>query len=202
MWNAALLYAVVMPTYFITMHIRQARNMKYNLIRPPLEDVGHLITDEKTWRKFHHISDILPVVCVLLMIADSYIFNGSIKKINEYCILHASMYFIRMLSIHSTTLPTSVPYVRHKSYKPRMYLGFVPSYDNDMCFSGHLSMCLLTLPFISDYNLYWASVWSSILCGFLLIASREHYTLDIVVACIACRALYSYKDFLINTFTF
>lgn len=183
------------------MHIRQARNMKYNLIRPPLEDVGHLITDEKTWRKFHHISDILPVVCVILLIIDA-LNKSRMSTIKEYCILHASMYFIRMLSIHSTTLPTSVPYVRHKSYKPRMYLGFIPSYDNDMCFSGHLSMCLLTLPFISDYYIYWTSVWSTILCGFLLIASREHYTLDIVVACIACRALYSYKDLLMNTFIF
>lgn len=180
------------------MKYRQSRNMRYNLIRPPLEDIGHLITDEKTWRKFHHISDILPVVCVLCLMLNSYLFEkydydeGYYESLRKYGILHASMYFLRTLTIHSTTLPTSVPYVRHQSYKPRMYLNIIPSFDNDMCFSGHMSMCLLTLPFITDMYLYYISLVSTILCGFLLIASREHYTLDILVACIACRALYSY----------
>lgn len=197
MWDVLTIYAIVMPMYFYSMHLRYKEYTVFNKFRRPLPDLGHRFFDINVWRKYHHIADILPVICVICLFIDDWINEHDLERIREYCLMHSTMYFIRTFTIHATTLPTCVPGAASKNYKARSYLGFIPSYDNDLMFSGHTTMSLMTLYFITNPVLFWFATFCAISCGILLIASREHYTVDVLVAFIASQALYSIRKNLI-----
>jgi len=194
MIDVIIAYTLTFSIYFIGMHLRNKEFNKYNARSRPLPDAGHKFFNIKRWRWTYAIADIMPFICIANVVLDGYINGSNPQQIREYCLLHATMYFVRTISIHLTTLPTPVPGARYKNAIPRSYGGLVPSYNNDLMFSGHTSTCLLALYIVHEYYLLWICVGATIVCALTLIASREHYTMDVFLALIASQALYSVKE--------
>ena len=118
--------------------------------------------------KYEHLPDYLLVVPILFLLYNWPLW--SVRKRDSYLTLLTVMYFARALC----NLVTVMPYTKHKpcEMKPRF------AFCNDYTFSGHTTLNLVTSNFVG------APLWPiwPVISSVVSILTRDHYTIDIVIA--------------------
>lgn len=108
------------------------------------------------------------------------------KTLNLWLLRHSALLLCRVLCFSSTLLPLTN--TNHDS-KP---LWFLLGGKHDLLFSGHASFMWLSTLMLKDLNintnLYITYVLLSILVSFGIVVSRNHYTIDVLVAILATSA--------------
>lgn len=120
------------------------------------------------WEKFEHLPDYLLAVPILFLLYYGPAWSSS-KKIS-YLTFLTLMYFARSLC----NAVTVMPYTKREPCKIRPGFG----YCNDYTFSGHTTLNLVTSSFIG------APLWPvwPVISSLASILTRDHYTIDIVIA--------------------
>jgi len=171
---------------------------------PVLYDVGFAVTPEfgieSVWRV---ISEILTVGSVVIF-AITCLLLDSRKRTRawiDWCRLMSIMYLFRACCLWLTSLPGPAPHCNESNFRPPSrwvdivtWLGpLFGEFKNcgDLLFSGHTGFVttnvLLARKQICRYwgrgqvQLYILSWIYLILVGFFIIASRKHYTVDVVL---------------------
>jgi hypothetical protein len=158
-------------------------------------DIGHKYIPDLSNYEFyignhklilHNILDILIIIPLIYIL----IYERELRK---YLIVYGLLiFFIRSIFILITILP------KHKTCNDENYsfynLFFGHCYDK--IFSGHYSLTLLiTILLIKKYpSLFYYGIIYNIIISLLILSTRSHYTIDILVAFII-------TIFIINTFT-
>ncbi len=205
-------YKIILFSLFFFIYVIStiARNLAYyrHVQLEPLRDIGFEIfpkIDESFISEIFLGVNIFIFITILLrpLMTDNnnnvYIINMSIRLMNINCILR----FLRSISYLSTALPSTSEHclIGSDTYNPpnrdEIFTRFNSLFDKncgDMLFSGHysfeLTLCLFAqryLPKLSTNKLLnhiiIITMWLiTIAHGFILIAVRNHYTVDIVVA--------------------
>ena len=73
----------------------------------------------------------------------------------------------------------------------RHSFGIIPNYQYDLIFSGHTMTCVLSIFCVSNIYSYYITLILSIICSFFLITTKEHYTIDVIIAWIATKSIVS-----------
>lgn len=136
---------------------------------------------------------IIEIVSVLFYIyAAVRLDRDDIKNI---LIQYMILFIIRAGSISMTVLPKSNPTCK-------VGKGLFNNLCNDMVFSGHttsLLLILLTLYDKKEISLGWG-IFLLLGYGYLIVASRMHYSVDVYLASIITFLFhYYYKDYILNT---
>ncbi|ARF09899.1 PAP2 superfamily protein [Indivirus ILV1] len=174
--------------YMIAGYINQIYSM--NMTAPfsivPLYDIG-----------FKYLPVISPKICdYLLLSLGTYFIMRWItidrEKIYTFAKMMSWIFIIRLFCFGSTTVPVPIPNCNaRKIDDPIIWnvLPYLPNYHTyscyDLMFSGHAAHSTLILL----YTIYYSNniiekiiiLNSSVLCNILIIASRIHYTHDVIV---------------------
>jgi len=161
-----------------------------------LPDIGFKIIPQLA-DDFSAVADIwVGVTVVVFLLITVFILKNPQLVIRRWLFLMAILYSLRGLTVIATRYPR-LPF-KGERYLPSdpivgalSIIAGVHSTATDMMFSGHTINFILTASFVSRYTNY--SVlsyffWLSNIFGILaLIAVREHYTADIVIAIIIAK---------------
>jgi len=163
-----------------------ARTEKLNI---PLPDLYHQALPENM-RDWHEYSDYIPIIPLSL-----FIITDRGKNSFKFLLLTAIIYLIRAISFSITVLPS--PSVKckcewEKNNEPNTMLRGILNiiYQegcNDLIFSGHTSMMVMSSLFLSYYclNSPLANLLLIIydIIGFIvIIGTRLHYSVDVFIA--------------------
>ena len=161
----------------------------------PLPDVGHrwlpLLdhTDPASW--FFGMPDFL----FLINFATTCAVCGYLARTREHrwmlvaeaLAVHGTLLMMRATTILVTTLPTPIPGCRGRAQED----GPAPSalslvYCNDQIFSGHTTgnVLCLCLGWCTTISVQWKAAWTALVFVVITvsIATRDHYTVDCLVA--------------------
>ena len=132
---------------------------------------------------------------LILLTAMLFFYLYGFKHIKDFVILFLIIWTLRLITISVTILPN--PNIHNNNEKRPKYMRIFCGGCNDLIFSGHMSLMLLLLLYISK------SVPSiigkvgiliyALLYSIVILLLRNHYTVDIVLAwfiTIATYALY------------
>jgi hypothetical protein len=169
MWKAILTLLLVyminnMFTVYVEKYIRENHKQ-----RKPLLDVGHKFLPNTY--KFRFINDIIPLILVIVSIL-------TIKDRSTYATVVTMCIILRTLCIYCTVLPPT--------HKKCDYDGSYVGGCYDKLFSGHITLCVISSLFLSaayptlSKFLFLINIFEAI----SLIASRDHYTVDVVLGVI------------------
>jgi hypothetical protein len=144
--------------------------------------VGHYISAQKggdkifdvgfdmlpNWEHREHLADYLLVVPGLFLLFSWNTWTTT--KQNKYLLILSLMYFARAVCNAVTVLP----YTKREPCKIKPGLN----YCNDYTFSGHTTMNVVTSSFVG------APLWPAwpLFSSLVSILTRDHYTIDIVLA--------------------
>ena len=139
----------------------------------PIYDLGfHLLPN---WEQHEHLQDYLLAVPILLLLYAWPLWSS--KKKNDYLLLMTLMYFARAVC----NAVTVMPYTKQEPCKLRPRFAFC----NDYTFSGHTTLNVVTSNFVGAP--LWP-LWPAI-SSVVSVLTRDHYSLDIVLAWILFFAL-------------
>ena len=136
---------------------------------------------------FYGICDLLLVPPFLLLLSCLYRANATSRQliISELMKLHGILVVLRGVLINSTTLPSPISQC-HDATEPPQSL-FIKLYCNDQIFSGHTTvnlLCMMAVSFDISCNrmVKWFGWISVIIASMISIISRDHYTVDVLLA--------------------
>jgi hypothetical protein len=142
-------------------YVSYKRNVKEN---DKIYDLGFKILPNL--EKYDYVNDYILIIPILFLI---YHFSGWTKnKQNTFLITMGVMYLFRSLSNYVTTFPS----MKKCDLKPPF--GFC----NDFMFSGHTTFNIVISYFVN--SILWP-IWP-IITSILTIATREHYSVDVLIA--------------------
>ena len=132
----------------------------------PIYDAGFNLLPN--WERYEHLPDYLLVVPILFLLYKWPSWSGKTK--NNYLLFLTVMYFARALCNAVTVLP----YTKQTPCELKSRFGFC----NDYTFSGHTTLNLVTSSFVG------APLWPvwPLFSSIVSILTRDHYTLDVVLA--------------------
>lgn len=162
-----LCLVVIFNIYFTQKNEKFAKN---NVTTDkPLYDIGHKLLIDTS--KFRIINDIIPFILGLFAFFSPFrtnLVNSIILGI-----------FIRMFTIYSTILPVSTT---NKCNFDGSFIG--GCYDK--IFSGHMTINILSsiVLFKQNNNLLYPLIFLNVIAGLLIISSRDHYTIDVILGII------------------
>ena len=135
----------------------------------PLYDIGHAILPNTS--KYRLINDIIASLYPVIGVYITYN-NSNFKKILTAFLV---IFFLRIITAYVTVFPPS-----HECQEYSFFVGGC----HDKMFSGHLSLILLTSFLImKEYPKYTLHIiLFCILYALQIIASRDHYTVDVFIA--------------------
>jgi len=178
-------FFISMITFPLAYYRQQTNPIKWprNRRPDPLPDLGasHL----PNIRRFKVLQDLFPLVAVMVT-----------RNYDMFFRLYGSCILLRFIFFNSTILPPP-----DKDFPQlRMSLGVIPNFDFDLIFSGHTMTVLVAAATFAVDPTPDATQWMifcillALLCSFSLIAMREHYTIDVLVAWLATYACYKYHE--------
>jgi hypothetical protein len=129
-------------------------------------DAGfHLLPN---WEHYEHLPDYLLLVPIIALIYSWSTWSSSKK--NDYLLLLSLMYFARAVC----NAVTVMPYTKEQPCKLKPRFAFC----NDYTFSGHTTFNIVTSNFVGG------PLWPfwPIISSITSVLTRDHYTLDIVLA--------------------
>lgn len=158
-------------------------NRQVYITRPPLRDFFH--TKRFEWFvKYHWITDavVTVYVCLVLMVG---------VDLQLYFAIHAILLFIRCAYFCATIFPKASPRPRKESYAKQsatqIFMAYVTlqdrclGHENDMSISGHAIVLALVPMHLWTILPLWMNVILVVVSAatnFLIVASRNHYTVD------------------------
>lgn len=162
----------------------------------PLPDAFHKILPREL-RKYHEYSDWVPLVPLL-----SFFLVDKFQHIWDFLLLVSIIYIIRAISFSLTVLPSPSTECKCEwEYEPETFLRKVLNFFyqegcNDLIFSGHTSVMVLSSLFLCWY--YFSGKYLA-MSGILLynifgilviIGTRLHYSVDTFIATVVCTLLF------------
>ena len=162
-WLTVFLFTNIC-TYFRNKQIKTNLNPDLKL-----KDIFEFI-DLSEYKK---ICDIFPLLCLLC-----------VSDYEKYIHCHAILLFLRFICFNVTVIPPPM----HLEVR---YSFGIPNYQYDLIFSGHTMTCVLAIFCVSNVYTYYATILISILCSIAVIATKEHYTVDVIVAWVATHSIVS-----------
>ena len=126
------------------------------------------------------VCDVFPFLCVIL-----------INNYEKYIICHTYLILLRFICFNVTILPPPM------KLEKRLSFGIIPNYTYDLIFSGHTMTCVLSI-FCVKQSLILYTTLLSILCSLSLIITKEHYTIDVIIAWIGTYSIVSIHSININ----
>ena len=126
------------------------------------------------------ICDVFPFLCVI-----------SINNYEKYIICHTYLILLRFICFNVTILPPPM------KLEKRLSFGIIPNYTYDLIFSGHTMTCVLSIFCVKQFLIPYTLILS-ILCSLSLIITKEHYTIDVIIAWIATHSIVSLYSININ----
>ena len=153
------------------------------LINPyhPLPDLIH--------SNFPKINTLIPDYFLLLCISVSAFHYSSLVNVERNILCLGICSIIRSFSVFLTILPTCMP-KPNPNLSTNIYKRFFLS-THDLMFSGH------TLFFIAIGNIV-NNFYIQIVGPFLLIISRQHYTIDVIVSGLVYFYVYSKIEYIME----
>eukprot|EP01059_Diplonema_ambulator_P035290 TRINITY_DN8245_c0_g1_i4.p2 TRINITY_DN8245_c0_g1~~TRINITY_DN8245_c0_g1_i4.p2 ORF type:complete len:267 (+),score=79.32 TRINITY_DN8245_c0_g1_i4:1070-1870(+) len=188
-----LFWVVTMFCHTSTMNVvnKRLRSLLPPETHPPLPDLGHDFIPKMD----EGANDVLLALQVLLCIGVTVsCASGRMEMLFRYALAYSVLVWLRSCTILVTTLPATGNHCQHpKQIKHPLlnaFLGVVTggaasTHCGDLMFSGHtialvLSM-MITLTYQERRSLKVAAVLLFIADVYCIIATRSHYTVDIVV---------------------
>lgn len=162
-----LLLAALLLNFLVGHYISEKRGEKYG---GKIRDVGFDILPDLS--NHEYLTDLTLIIPALLVA-----FNWNTINRDGYIMMLTFMYFARSLS----NMVTQLPYAIDKECKAKPPLGFC----NDYIFSGHTTFNIVTSYFLKNGMFPVYPLFSSL----ITIATRSHYSIDILIAWIIFFAL-------------
>ena len=163
--------------------IRSKKIAENNMINPynPLPDIiqNNFISTQT------HLPDYLILISfILFIIKNIYLYNYYILYLNLYT-LNLSL-LLRSITISVTILPSCMPI--HFFNNNNLYQQLFNS-SHDLMFSGHTILFIFLSNIINHHNLllHLSSIIIKYLFPISLITSKQHYTIDVIIAMIIYR---------------
>jgi hypothetical protein len=155
------------------------------LFKPLYDIVQENTPNLQPYRFIPEILHLIPVLLLVYLIIYNYN-NRSILALRKFLRVHGLLMFLRAICFSSTLLPDSSQMCLTSSHIGSCY---------DLIFSGHSTIVHLSTYILVDYfninkcikNILYIN--NFIIC-FLIIACRNHYTIDIIVSIIATNYVY------------
>jgi hypothetical protein len=162
-----LLFAALLLNCLVGHFISQKRGEKYG---GKIRDIGFDVLPDLSGHEY--LTDLTLILPVILLVYKW-------KTINRdgYITFLTFMFFARALS----NMVTQLPYATDKECKAKQPLGFC----NDYIFSGHTTFNIVTSYFLKNGLFPVYPLFSSL----ITIATRAHYSIDILIAWILFFAL-------------
>jgi hypothetical protein len=162
-----LLLAALLLNCLVGHFIAEKRGEKYG---GKIRDVGFDILPNLS--NHEYLTDLTLILPALLVA-----FNWNTINRDGYIMMLTFMYFARALS----NMVTQLPYATDKECKSKPPMGFC----NDYIFSGHTTFNIVTSYFLKNGMFPVYPIFSSL----ITIATRSHYSIDVLIAWIIFFAL-------------
>ena len=168
---------------------------EHNLVTP-LPDIYHKVLPIEM-RKYHEYSDWMPILPLVV-----FILIDKFQHAGELLFLLSLVYIIRAISFTLTVLPS--PAVDCKcewEHEPETFMRrilnlFYQEGCNDLIFSGHTSMMVMSSLFLcwyifpGNYAKIFGIIIYNIIGVLVIIGTRLHYSVDTFIATIICTLLF------------
>lgn len=134
---------------------------------------------------YHNLTDMWINFLLLVIIIKKETRND----ILNFVIVCALSYIIRPIIFSSTLMPSSVKNCKTKNRRS----------CNDMMYSGHITLTLLSLLFLWKHNIIdtYVVILGTLIPSYIILATKNHYTSDIIVSIIINTLLF-FQVFKIN----
>jgi hypothetical protein len=166
----------IISTYVCYIRGKELNKKFKNNKKKRLPDIVHDILPETTNKYISFIREITPLIPLLLLCHVIYK-TKYYKLIHEYVKLFCIIYIVRSIMMVSTTLPDPTLECKYSLYGGSC---------NDLLFSGHISSMFLSILFlcaVTQSEVLHNSMYTLLIFTILLIlSSRRHYTIDIIVS--------------------
>jgi hypothetical protein len=187
-WGGAVIFHIKVAEYVF--HKGLSINLQK---REPLYD----IIQKNFWnlKRYRLLPEILHFIPLLIFLLSCiYYFFNSEDKINIKLILttffnkHGTLFYLRPILFSVTLLPDSSQMCLVSKSIGSCF---------DLIFSGHSSIMFLSTYLLRDYFFissayYYSLQLNNLLTSFLIILSRNHYTVDVLLAIIITHFVYFY----------
>lgn len=164
----------------------------------PLPDIYHRALPH-TMREYHEYADWMPIIPLFL-----FIFLDRFKNAGIFLFLIGILYLMRAISFSLTVLPSPETNCKCEwEHEPETFLRKILNFIyqegcNDLIFSGHTAMMLMSSLFLSwycsdVYNNIFAKlllVLYNILGVIVIIGTRLHYSVDTYISTIITTLLF------------
>ena len=174
----------ILITYFITekcKRITYKNGKKKNPEENHFHDLGHYYLPDLD--DYHIIPDIIVGLYII-----AFLYFGNIESIKEMALLMCIIFVFRSILVISTSIPDASGICEKKKFQ----IG----YCNDLMFSGHTAtVTLISLYLMSIFpNKRNMLILGNIITYILIIASKNHYTIDVLVGSYVSTTLYFLRD--------
>eukprot|EP00300_Choanocystis_sp_HF-7_P031336 c40592_g1_i1.p1 GENE.c40592_g1_i1~~c40592_g1_i1.p1 ORF type:complete len:310 (-),score=46.52 c40592_g1_i1:254-1183(-) len=193
---ASVSYAVIYFFAALTLMMHTMNYVHYRLpSQPPLPDIGH---DLIPVIRPENVGDYPMFVSAVIVIGLSFVHDRTDlgRALPRFLATLASMYLLRLFTISVTTLPVTDNHCRFARkeimsfWKNTLWglitLGMKNVHCGDLMFSGHTIMIVLLWEVAHTYfarfrALNWVVTFCTLMSFFLIVATRSHYTFDIII---------------------
>lgn len=157
--------------------IKQIKNHKTEIV--------DLIHDRFPHVEYHYISDVMVAIQILLVG-----FHITYSELMFLLCLCTIITIIRAFSVVLTVLPPL------KSYEDKYRLGGINGFGKEYIFSGHASISAILAMFLIKNNIFsnWLVIIYNIIGQYLIVASKNHYSVDVYLAWVLVFFMYNYME--------
>jgi hypothetical protein len=187
--TAAVIYSVVTQAWMK----KQSARMDTGVVLPDL-----LQTALPDLHRLHLIVDVVIVAIVAALVLSSFAMEGlygGVRLLADFMRVAAALYFVKVLTRSVTILPDSSMTCTDKHGPDGSLFGSC----NDLIFSSHMALAVLCAYFfvnriVTVANTTVVLAASAVLAvyGMLIIATRNHYSIDVLVSIFVVDVCYRY----------
>ena len=154
---------------------------KKNPDEKPLHDLGHYYLPDLD--NFYSVIDVILGIYII-----AFLYYSNIELLKEMSLLMCIIFIFRSILVISTSLPDPSGVCEKKKFQ----IG----YCNDLMFSGHTAtITLISLYLMSIFpNKRNMLILGNIITYILIIASKNHYTIDVLIGSYVSTTLYFLRD--------
>ena len=135
-----------------------------------LFDIIHKITNSNYWSKFLYYIDGILIFVIMASVIDILIYRG-FSQLLHMLKINMIGHWIRCICFISTQLPS-----------PSITMRTMISYGrHDLVISGHVFTMVISCMAITNIYLYYIAIIGTTMVSWLIISSREHYTIDVIL---------------------
>ena len=178
---------MIIPILFTCLITNKCKKLAYkngkkkNPDEKPLHDLGHYYLPDLD--NFYSVIDVILGIYILI-----FLYFGNYKIFREFSLLMCLIFIFRSILVISTSLPDPSGICEKKKFQ----IG----YCNDLMFSGHTAtVTLISLYLMNIFpNKSNILILGNIITYLSIIASKNHYTIDVLVGLYVSTSLYYLKD--------